>query len=68
MKPTTKAFAHAFAATLASLARTGTVLGLLYKVYVANDLSHTIAQDPMELWIAVALAFLLLDNMKDRET
>lgn len=36
---------------------------LAYKVHVANDLSDTVAGEPMELWIATALVFILLDRV-----
>lgn len=36
-------------------------LALLYKGWAANVVSDTLAADPMELWLALGLAWLLMD-------
>ena len=35
---------------------------MLYKGAVANDITDTLAEDPMELWIALGVSMLLLDR------
>lgn len=46
-------------------------LALMLKVFFASDLALTFAEDPMEIWIALGVAFLLLfheaDNPKKLE-
>ena len=37
-----------------------TVAVLLYKVWVTNDVSLSVAADPMEIWIALGITALLM--------
>ncbi len=37
-------------------------LTIMYKIQVANDITHTLAEDPMELWIAIGVSMLLIDQ------
>lgn len=40
---------------------------LIYKALVENKISDTVAQDPMEIWIAVSIAILLVSNNAKKE-
>lgn len=37
---------------------------LFYKAWVANDVHTTLAQDPMQNWLAIGIAALLLHSLR----
>ena len=39
-----------------------TAFVLFYKVHLLNDLHCTLAQDPLENWIALGIAYILIDR------
>lgn len=39
--------------------RFGLITALLYKVMVGNDITMTLEEDPMELWLALSMVYLL---------
>lgn len=44
---------------------TAIALIIFAKCYAANDLNDTLWSDPMELWIAVGVAVLLIERASD---
>ena len=43
------------------LALVGTAAAIYYKIQLLNDLSLTVAEDPLDLWVALGVLLLLLD-------